>query len=202
MRTLDKQHQDSITSHLALNLLKEGNKKFVKNLQLNRDLHPQVNETRNGQWPFAVTLSCIDSRTSAELIFDQGLGDIFSIRIAGNIINEDIPGSMEKFACKTAGAKFIVVPGHTKYEAIIGACNKMEMGNLTAQLQKISPSVDAGNTTTGNWNSSDSNFVEKVSSIKVKRSVNKIIQRSTIVMNMIEVESGKVQFYEETKITK
>ena len=213
MRTIDKQHQDSITPQLALSLLKEGNERFVKNLRLNRNLLEQVNETRDGQWAFAVTLSCIDSRTSAELIFDQGLGDIFSIRIAGNIINEDILGSME-FACKLAGAKFIVVLGHTKCGAIIGACDNVEMGNLTTLLQKIYPSVDAEHATTENRNSSDRNFVENVSSINVKHSVNEIIQRSPILMKLIEageigiigamyeVESGKVQFYEETKITK
>ena len=212
MRTIDKQHQDSNTPQLARDLLKEGNDRFVKNLRFNRNLLQQVNETRDGQWAFAVILSCIDSRTSAELIFDQGLGDIFSVRIAGNIINEDILGSME-FACKSAGAKFIVVLGHTKCGAIIGACDKVEMGNLTALLKKISPSVEAENTTT-NRNSSNSNFVEKVSSINVKHSVNEIIQRSQILMKLIEagevgiigamyeVESGKVQFYDETKIIK
>ena len=120
MRTIDKQHQDSITPQLALNLLKKGNKKFVKNIRLNRNLLQQVNKIRDGQRAFAIASSSIYSHTSAELIFDQGLGDIFSIRIAGNIINEDILGSKE-FACKSAVAKFIVVLGHTKCGAIIGA---------------------------------------------------------------------------------
>ena len=211
MQTIDKQHQDSITPQLTLSLLIVGNEKLVNNLRLNRNLLQQVNEARDGQWAFAVTVSSIESRTSAELIFDQGLGDIFSIRIAGNIINEDILGSME-FVCKSAGAKFIVVLGHTKCGAIIGTCDKVEMGNLTALLQKISPSVEAENTTTENRNSSDINFFEKVSSINVKHSVNEIIQRSPILMKLIEagevgiigamyeVEPGKVQFYEETKI--
>src|ERR671917_1571097 len=133
MRTLTKELQEKITPKQALEILKEGNKRFMHNLKVNRNLLEQVNETRDGQWPFAVVLSCIDSRTSAELIFDQGLGDVFSVRIAGNIINEDILGSME-FGCKVAGAKIIVVLGHTKCGAIKGACDHVEMGHLTSLL--------------------------------------------------------------------
>src|ERR1051326_2085053 len=131
MRTLTKELQVKITPQRALEILKEGNKRFVQNLKVNRNLLEEVNETRDGQWPFAVVLSCIDSRTSAELIFDQGLGDVFSVRIAGNILNEDILGSME-FACKFAGSKLIVVLGHTKCGAIEGACNNIRLGNITA----------------------------------------------------------------------
>src|SRR4028118_1821077 len=123
MRTLTKELQEKITPQQALEILKSGNKRFVQNLKANRNLLEQVNETSNGQWPFAVVLSCIDSRTSAELIFDQGLGDIFSVRIAGNVINNDILGSME-FACAVAGSKFILVLGHTNCGAIKGACDK------------------------------------------------------------------------------
>ena len=108
MKAHTKETQSSLTPRLALEILKEGNERFVKNLKAQRDLLEQVNATRDGQWPFAIILSCIDSRTSAELIFDQGLGDIFSVRIAGNIVNTDILGSME-FACKIAGSKLIVV---------------------------------------------------------------------------------------------
>src|SRR5687768_18455182 len=120
MRTLNKELQERITPEQALDILKAGNKRFVENLKVNRNLLQQVNETRDGQWPFAVVLSCIDSRTGAELIFDQGLGDIFSIRIAGNVVNDDIIGSME-FGCKVAGAKIIVVLGHSKCGGIKGA---------------------------------------------------------------------------------
>ena len=120
MKTHTKETQDILTTRLAMKILKEGNERFVKNLKQQRDLLQQVNDTRDGQWPFATVLSCIDSRTSAELIFDQGLGDIFSVRIAGNIVNTDILGSME-FACKVAGSKLIVVLGHTKFGAIKGA---------------------------------------------------------------------------------
>src|SRR5688572_17450335 len=142
MRTLNKELQQQITPEQTLEILKEGNRRFVNNLKYNRNLLEQVNDTRDGQWPIAAILSCIDSRTSAELIFDQGLGDIFSIRIAGNIVNEDILGSME-FACKVAGSKFIVVLGHSKCGAIKGACDHVQMGNLTSLLSKIEPSVKA-----------------------------------------------------------
>lgn len=135
MRTFNKELQKEVTPALALELLKNGNERFVNNLKANRNLLEQVNQTRDGQWPFATILSCIDSRTSAELIFDQGLGDVFSIRIAGNIVNTDILGSME-FACKVAGSKLIVVLGHTKCGAVKGACDHVEMGNLTELLSK------------------------------------------------------------------
>ena len=119
MKTLTKELQAAITPDMALSLLIEGNRRFMNNLKANRNLLEQANETSDGQHPFAVILSCIDSRTSAELIFDQGLGDIFSIRIAGNILNEDILGSIE-FACKVAGSKIIAVLGHTRCGAIKG----------------------------------------------------------------------------------
>jgi len=185
MKTLTKEDQEAITPIMALNLLEEGNKRFVNNLKINRNLLQQANETSDSQHPFAVVLSCIDSRTSAELIFDQGLGDIFSIRIAGNIINEDVLGSME-FGCKVAGAKIIVVLGHTKCGAIKGACDHVEMGNLTALLSKIRPAVDDEQTIKENRNSSNSEFVEKVAAINVSRSVKSIIERSPILKEMVE----------------
>src|SRR6218665_4121854 len=162
MKTLTKEDQEAITPEMALNLLNEGNKRFVSNLKINRNLLQQANETSDGQHPFAVILSCIDSRTSAELIFDQGLGDIFSVRIAGNIINEDILGSME-FACKVAGAKFIVVLGHSKCGAIKGACDHVELGHLSGLLHKIQPAINAETATTENRTSSNAPFVEEVS---------------------------------------
>src|SRR4051812_48811152 len=119
MRTHTKDTQATTTPQLALEYLRGGNYRFVNNLKINRSLLQQVNETVDGQFPFATVLSCIDSRTSAELIFDQGLGEIFSIRIAGTVINEDILGSME-FACNIAGSKLLVVLGHTKCGAIGG----------------------------------------------------------------------------------
>jgi len=211
MRTHNKDSQTSITPEIALQILKEGNQRFVNNLKYNRNLLQQVNETRDGQWPFAVVLSCIDSRTSAELVFDQGLGDIFSVRIAGNIANEDILGSME-FACKVAGSKFIVVLGHTKCGAVKGACDHVEMGNLTALLSKLRPAVDDETVTKTERNSANSEFVENVANINVHRTVNAILERSHILHEMIvkgeigicgamyNVETGVVDIYDETII--
>ena len=209
MKTLTKEMQAAITPAMALDILKEGNKRFVNNLKVNRNLLQQVNDTRDGQWPFAVVLSCIDSRTSAELIFDQGLGDVFSVRIAGNIANEDILGSME-FACKVAGSKLIVVLGHTKCGAVKGACDHVEMGNLTALLSKLRPAVDDETVTATERNSTNGEFVENVASINVRRTVDAVMERSYILHEMIEngeigicgamynVESGVVDFYEDT----
>ena len=211
MKTLTKEMQAAISPSTALELLVDGNKRFVNNLKVNRNLLQQANETSDGQHPFAVILSCIDSRTSAELIFDQGLGDIFSVRIAGNIINEDILGSME-FACKVAGSKIIVVLGHTKCGAVKGACDHVEMGNLTALLTKIRPAVDDELTTTENRNSGNSEFVEKVATINVKRMVHEITERSPILKEMIsggqigivggthDIANGEVKFYTDTMV--
>ncbi len=206
MKTLTKEMQEAITPSMALELLKDGNKRFVSNLKVNRNLLQQANETSDGQHPFAVILSCIDSRTSAELIFDQGLGDVFSVRIAGNILNEDILGSME-FGCKVAGAKIIIVLGHTKCGAVKGACDHVEMGNLTALLTKIRPAVDEETTTTENRNSSNAVFVENVAQLNVKRTVKSIMERSPILKEMIEnkeigivggihdIATGEVSFF-------
>lgn len=204
-----KEIQSNTTAEMALQYLREGNHRFVNNLKSHRDLLEQVNETRDGQFPFAAILSCIDSRTSAELIFDQGLGEIFSIRIAGTVINEDVLGCME-FACKLAGSKLVVVLGHTKCGAIKGACDNIQMGNLSTLLNKIQPSVYYEKTVTENRNAGNSEFVEKVSRIQVKRSVEEVIERSIILREMIEnkeigligavydIDTGLVDFLEET----
>lgn len=210
MRAHTKETQSSLTPRMALEILQEGNSRFVKNLKAQRDLLGQVNATREGQWPFATILSCIDSRTSAELIFDQGLGDVFSIRIAGNIVNTDILGSME-FACKVAGSKLIVVLGHTKCGAIKGACDHVEMGNLTELLSKVQPAVYAESETvaTNKRNSKNGKFVENVATLNVKRSVKNIIERSFILEEMLikgeigivgamyNLDNGKVEFYKD-----
>ncbi len=213
MKTLTKEMQAAITPSMALQLLKDGNKRFVNNLKLNRNLLQQANETSDGQHPFAVILSCIDSRTSAELIFDQGLGDIFSIRIAGNIINEDILGSME-FACKVAGSKIIAIMGHNRCGAVKGACDHVEMGNLTSLLSKIRPAVDDETTVKENRNSNNEAFVDKVTGINVNRALKAITERSPILKSMIEngeigivggvhdIITGEVKFFEETMIVK
>lgn len=213
MRTLNKESQAQITPRKALELLKEGNGRFVNNLKLHRDLLEQVNATSDGQWPFATILSCIDSRTSSELIFDQGLGDIFSIRIAGNVVNTDILGSME-FACKVAGSKLIVVLGHTKCGAVKGACDHVEMGNLTELLSKLQPAVYQEQVTKDDRSSKNAEFVENVAEINVKRAVKSILQRSYILEQMVEkgeigiigamynIETGVVDFYVDSEFIK
>ena len=212
MRVHTKETQSHLTPRLALNILKEGNDRFIKNLKAQRDLLGQVNATREGQWPFATILSCMDSRTSAELIFDQGLGDIFSIRIAGNIANTDILGSME-FACKVAGSKLIVILGHTKCGAVKGACDHVEMGNLTELLSKLQPAVYQEKETLSPElrNSKNPVFVENVSSINVRRTVKSIIERSYIIEQMVEsgaigvvgamynIDTGVVEFYDDVQ---
>jgi carbonic anhydrase len=212
MRAHTQETQANLTPRMALEILREGNNRFIKNLKAQRDLLGQVNATRDGQWPFATILSCIDSRTSAELIFDQGLGDVFSIRIAGNIVNTDILGSME-FACKVAGSKLIVVLGHTKCGAVKGACDHVEMGNLTELLSKLQPAVYSETETAdfSKRNSKNGLFVENVSAINVRRSVKNIIERSFIIEQMVEngeigvvgamynIETGKVEFYEDVE---
>lgn len=207
MKTLTKEMQNAISPNMALELLKDGNKRFVNNLKINRNLLQQANETSDGQHPFAVILSCIDSRTSAELIFDQGLGDVFSVRIAGNVVNDDILGSME-FGCKVAGAKIIVVLGHTKCGAIKGACDNVVLGNLTGLIEKIKPAVNKELATIANRNSNNSNFVEKVAELNVIESVQNIIDKSPIIAAMVEngeitivggihdISTGEVTFFE------
>ncbi len=209
MRTHTRDTQSTITPDRALAYLKEGNDRFVKNLKANRNLLEQVNETRDGQWPFATVLSCIDSRTSAELIFDQGLGDIFSIRLAGNVLSEAVLGSME-FGCKLAGSRLLMVLGHTSCGAIKGACDNVQLGNLTTLLNLIQPSVYFERTVTENRGSSNAEFVDKVARIQVRRTVEGVIERSMVLREMIEkaeigliggiydVSTGLVQFFEDT----
>ncbi len=209
MKAHTKETQENLTPRTALEILKEGNTRFVNNLKKQRDLLEQMNATRDGQWPFATILSCIDSRTSSELIFDQGLGDIFSVRIAGNIVNTDIIGSME-FACKVAGSKLIVVLGHTNCGAVKGACDHVEMGNLTELLSKLQPAVYQEKTSLENRTSSNKEFVENVALINVRRSVEQIIERSYILEQMLEkgeigiagamydIATGIVEFSEDT----
>jgi carbonic anhydrase len=207
MRTHTKETQDSLTPELALVILKEGNERFVSNIKAHRNLLQQVNETSSGQFPFATILSCIDSRISAELIFDQGLGDIFSIRIAGNILNEDILGSME-FACKISGSKLIVVLGHTNCGAIEGACNNIEFGNISRLLQKIKPAIEQETLTKSDRNSSNKSFVMNVTINNIFHTVKKIREQSSLLVEMEEknqikiisglydVDNGKVVFYD------
>jgi carbonic anhydrase len=208
MRTRTRETQFNLTPEQALDILKEGNARFVSNIKAHRDLLEQKNETRDSQFPFAAILSCIDSRTSAELIFDQGLGDIFSIRIAGNILNEDILGSME-FACKIAGSKLVVVLGHTKCGAIEGACQHIELGHITSLLSKIKPAIEKEKQISSNPDCSERDFIEKVAIHNVFLTVQKIREQSVllseleqlgeirIIGGLYNIDSGKVVFYEE-----
>ena len=207
MRTFTKQTQEELTPQHAIDLLKQGNERFVNNIKTHRNLLQQVNETSAGQFPFAAILSCIDSRTSAELIFDQGLGDILSIRIAGNILNDDILGSME-FSCKLAGSKLIVVLGHTNCGAITGACNNIVLGNLTGLLSKIKPAIELETETTTNRTESNEIFLKNVTINNVFITVKKVREQSSILFEMeqtgeikiigglYDVDTGQVTFFE------
>lgn len=190
MWTHTKESQQHVTPQMALQYLKEGNLRFVNNLRKDHHLLKQVNLTSEGQFPFAVILSCIDSRTSAELIFDQGLGDIFSIRVAGNVLNDDVLGSME-YACNIAFSKIIVVLGHTKCGAIISACNNLKMGHITSLIEKIQPSILQENLTIEQRNGSNLQFVNNVSKINVNHTISQIRSRSDILREL-EYE-GKIQ---------
>jgi len=207
MRTQTKEIQTTLTPYKAFEILAEGNARFVSNLRLNRNLLQQVNETSEGQYPFAIVLSCIDSRTSAELIFDQGLGDIFSVRVAGNVLNEDILGSME-FACQVAGSKLIVVLGHTKCGAVKGACNHVELGHLTGLLGKIGPAIYEVEKAGGGPLTPDA-FVEQVAVENTRHQMRAVLERSPILEHLFRegriglvggvyaVETGAVTFFEQ-----
>lgn len=209
MKAHTKETQATLTPQKSLQFLKEGNLRFQKNLKANRNLLEQVNDTSDGQFPFATILSCIDSRVSAELVFDQGLGDIFSVRIAGNFINEDILGSME-FACKLAGTKLIVVLGHTSCGAIKGACDDAKLGNLTGMLSKIKPAVEAVSepADASLRNSKNLEFVDNVADKNVHLAIENIRKQSPIlkemednneidiVGGMYDIQTGSVTFFE------
>ncbi|KAB7528511.1 carbonic anhydrase [Flagellimonas olearia] len=187
MKAHTKETQATMTPKKALEFLQEGNERFQKNLKANRNLLQQVNETKDGQFPFATILSCIDSRVSAELVFDQGLGDIFSVRIAGNFVNEDILGSME-FACKLAGTKLLVVLGHTSCGAVKGACDHARLGNLTTLINKIEPAVEAVSEPKDESlrNSKNLDFVDAVAVKNVELTLDNIRQQSPILKEMEE----------------
>jgi carbonic anhydrase len=202
MKTQTKLIQENLTPQTAHNILLEGNKRFVENLKANRNLQQQVLETSKGQYPFAIILSCIDSRVPAELVFDQGIGDVFSARVAGNIVNEDMLGSME-YACKVAGSKIVVVMGHSKCGAVTSACKHIELGNITPLLNKIQPAVRA--ISKGEAEMSPE-AIELVSHENVRLSIERIRKESPILAEMendneieivgamYDVSSGKVDF--------
>ena len=207
MKAQTKDSQSALSQKGILEILKEGNNRFVNNQSLNRYLQQQVEETSQGQFPFAAVLSCIDSRVPVETVFDQGIGDLFSIRIAGNFVNDDILGSME-FACKLAGSKVILVLGHTSCGAVKGACDNADLGLLTGLLEKIKPAVNAVKTPSEESlrNSKNIDFVDEVAAMNVSLTIDDIRNRSKVLAEMesdgqiklvgamYNVASGKVTF--------
>jgi carbonic anhydrase len=206
MWTHTKESQAKITPESAVEFLKEGNKRFLKNRQIDRDYLKQAIQTARGQYPFAVVLSCIDSRTTSELIFDQGIGDIFSIRVAGNVLNNDILASME-YACAVAGSKLVVVLGHTNCGAVTSACNNFKMGHITELLSKIKPAIDNEKETISQRNGTNPDFVNNVTKINVKLVIEAIRLQSSILSELeankniiivganYDIESGLVEFF-------
>ena len=195
MKAHTRESQATMTPQKSLQFLKEGNQRFVNNLKANRDLLEQVNATRAGQWPFAVVLSCIDSRTSAELIFDQGLGDIFSVRIAGNFVNKDILGSME-FGCNVAGSKLVVVLGHTKCGALKGGLDAqniegMGMENLNHLVGHFQGCIDGLIKEGEERSSSNSDLLERLNVCNIQKTMQDIRHQST-TLNQLE-KDGKIK---------
>ena len=194
MKAHTSETQATITPEKALQFLKEGNMRFVNNLKVNRNLLEQVNDTREGQWPFAAILSCIDSRTSAELIFDQGLGDIFSIRIAGNFANQDILGSME-FACNVAGSKLVVVLGHTKCGALKGGLDAPQiedlgMDNLNHLIYHFEPCIHEVIKDGEERSSKNENLLERLNVCNIQNTINDIRHQSSTLRNL--EKEGKI----------
>jgi carbonic anhydrase len=183
--TQTKDTQAAITPDKALQMLKDGNTRFVQGQMLARDHLQQVKATGDGQFPFAAIVGCIDSRASNELIFDQGIGDIFSARVAGNFVNDDILGSLE-FACAVAGARLIVVLGHTECGAIKGACDDVVLGNLTRTLANIKPAVAAVSGHEADRSSGNAAFVQAVADKNVVLAVERIRERSPILRGMAD----------------
>jgi len=205
--TQTKDSQTSISPAMGVQLLKDGNDRFVEKNRMYRNLGQQISDTATGQYPFATVLSCIDSRIPTEVVFDQGIGDIFNARVAGNFVNEDILGSLE-FACKLAGSKVIVVLGHTSCGAVKGACDHAKLGNLTQMLDKIMPAVNNIKTEDGvDRSSKNLDFVNQVSKENVKLTIENIKSQSSVLKEMhdakeidivgamYDIKTGKVEFY-------
>lgn len=193
------------TPEEAILKLKEGNFRFINNMLLHKDLLTSVDETKDGQLPFACILSCMDSRTSAEIVFDQGVGDVFSIRIAGNVITDGILGSLE-YATAVAGSKLILVLGHSNCGAIKGACDHLKMGHLTSLLDQIEPAIQKGNEMFEVRNSTNEEYVAAVTKFNVQHSISEMLKRSPIISDLVkqgavgiapaiyDVATGKVSF--------
>ena len=198
--TMNADLQEGMTPQGALARLRDGNARFVAGATVERDLHDQVRETSSGQFPFAILLGCVDSRVPVETVFDQGIGDVFAARVAGNVINEDLLGSME-FACKIAGSKAVVVLGHTSCGAVKGAIAGARLGNLTGLVKKIEPAIDATEA-----DPQGDGFADLVAETNVRLGVSAIREQSetlaemerdgeiVIVGAMYDVATGAVRF--------
>jgi carbonic anhydrase len=213
IQVLTKELQESLSPEDTLKILKEGNKRFILGNPIDRDLIFQINATTSGQYPIAVVLSCIDSRTSSEIIFDMGLGDIFSIRVAGNIINSDILGSME-YACKVSGARLIVILGHSECGAVKSACDGIKLGNITGLLSKLEIPIKSETVTLQNRTSTNPLFVRNVTHLNIHNAMNRVLEDSPILREMIskgnvglvggihELSTGVVEFTKLYEIDK
>ncbi|OAB63129.1 carbonic anhydrase [Leptolyngbya valderiana BDU 20041] len=191
-QTFDQESQQALTPDQALDILKAGNARFVAGESIDRDLIEQQRDTASGQFPFAVVLSCLDSRSAPEVVFDQGVGDIFVGRVAGNVVDTNLLGSFE-FATAAAGSKLIVVMGHTACGAVKGACDGVEVGNLTALLDEIEPAIDAVSTPVGTDRSSaNTEFVNQVIEVNVRMQVNELLRRSDVIRGLVEQGQVKV----------
>jgi carbonic anhydrase len=209
--TATQETLNKLTPSQALQMLKDGNMRFINNKPINRNLIQQAKATSvHGQFPFAVILSCMDSRGSSEIILDQGIGDIFSIRVAGNVVDEDQLGSME-FATKAVGTKVVVVLGHTQCGAVAGACKGVQLGNLTSLLDKIQPAVQqVKDASKGTVNCNDSNIVNTIAKQNVLDMIKEIKEKSPIIREqadnkqiiivggMHDLRTGRVLFFDET----
>jgi len=204
--TLTRETQALITPDKAIEMLKQGNQRFVSGKTVERNLLSQVKQTSNGQFPFAAVVSCLDSRIPPEIVFDQGIGDLFVARVAGNFVNDDILGSLE-FATKLSGAKLIVVMGHTECGAVKGACDAAQLGLLTATLANINPAVRAVRGDYTPRSSKNTKFVQAVAEMNVNLTMQKLRDRSVVLRRMLDkgeikmigamydVSTGTVKFY-------
>ncbi|CAM2795740.1 carbonic anhydrase family protein [Legionella worsleiensis] len=209
-KTMSQQKQQDMSPKQALLRLKEGNQRFLENKQITRDYLKQAKISSYGQYPFAVVLNCMDSRSVPELIFDQGLADLFTLRVAGNVLNDDILGSME-FASAVVGSRLIVVLAHTSCGAVAGACNGVELGHLTDVLDKIEPVVKPSMFSLGTKNCSDVSLVDAIAQANALRVVREIQEKSPIIGELVkskkvgiiagihDIKTGQVRFFEEER---
>lgn len=209
-KTITQEKQQNMSPMQALQRLKEGNQRFLNNQRIGRNYLQQAKQASYGQFPFAVILNCMDSRSVPEFIFDQGLADLFTLRVAGNVLNDDILGSME-FASKVVGARLIVVLGHTSCGAVAGACNDVKLGHLTDFISKIKPSVQPGMKETGLKNCEDPKLIDAIAKNNALQVVNQILERSPILKELVsskqvgivaglhDIKTGEIRFFEEGK---